>query len=154
MGRIFLERRDMGGDLRRMLAGLNAAGPPDVATGECSPPIDVIETAAAVEVILDVPGVGATENEIMFARNTLIVAGRKRAGPCPDAARAEHGGSGEVVFHVAERTFGRFTRAVQLTGAFDAGSAQATLAAGELHIMLPRRDERRGQDIRIQIRAV
>lgn len=144
----------MGGDLRRMLAGLHAAGPPDVATGECSPPLDVIETAAGVEVILDVPGVAADEIEIRFARNTLVVAGRKHAGPCPDAARLEHGAHGEVMFHLAERTFGRFTRAVQLTGAFDAGSAKATVAAGELHITLPRRDERRGKEIRIQIRAV
>jgi len=44
-----------------------------------------------------------------------------------------------------EREFGRFARAVRLTGAFDVGQARASLSAGELTIVLPRLAERRGQ---------
>jgi HSP20 family molecular chaperone IbpA len=54
---------------------------------------------------------------------------------------------------VAERVFGRFGRAVRLTGAFDVGRAEATLRAGELRVSLPRIEERRGREHRIPVRA-
>ena len=59
----------------------------------------------------------------------------------------------EAAFHLAERGFGRFIRAVRLAGAFDAGNARASLTAGELRIFLPRIDDRRGREIRIDVTA-
>jgi HSP20 family molecular chaperone IbpA len=58
---------------------------------------------------------------------------------------------GNAAFHLAERTFGRFARAVRISGAVDAGRARATLQTGELRVVIPRIDERRGQEIRIPI---
>jgi HSP20 family molecular chaperone IbpA len=72
------------------------------------------------------------------------VAGRKQPASCAHR---------EAAFHLAERGFGRFVRAVRLSGAFDGGSARASLTAGELRIFLPRIDERRGRDIRIDVTA-
>jgi HSP20 family protein len=112
-------------------------------TGECSPPLDVIETANTIEILLDVPGVVSSSISIVFSRNTLVIAGQKLPGAC------EH----RAAFHVAERTFGHFARAVRLGGAYNAGAARATLAAGELRIVLPRIEERRGTEIRIPIQA-
>jgi HSP20 family protein len=113
-------------------------------TGECSPPLDVIETAAAIEILLDVPGVVSTSINIAFSRNTLVITGQKLPGACEHRAAA---------FHVAERTFGHFARAVRLGGAYNAGAARATLSAGELRIVLPRIEERRGGEIRIPLQA-
>ena len=42
-----------------------------------------------------------------------------------------------------EREFGRFARAVRVTGAFEVGAARAWLENGELTI-IPRRTDRRG----------
>lgn len=112
--------------------------------GECSPPLDVIETAATVEIILDVPGVIASSVTLLFSRNTLVIAGQKLPAACEHHAAA---------FHLAERSFGDFARAVRLTGAYDAGAARATLSAGELRIVLPRIEDRRGAEIRIPIQA-
>ena len=78
----------------------------------------------------------------MFSQGTVIIVGRKRPASCAH---------GEATFHLAERSFGRFARAVRLNGAFDAGRASATLKGGELHVVLPRIEERRGRDIRIDI---
>jgi len=78
------------------------------------------------------------------SRDALIVAGRKIPGQCQHV---------EAAFHLAERSFGRFARAVKLSGAFDAGKAEAALTAGELRITLPRFDERRGRKIRVPIRT-
>ena len=57
----------------------------------------------------------------------------------------------EPNFHLLERGFGRFARAVRLSGAFEIGQAQARLTGGELTIILPKRLDRRGQVQRIPI---
>jgi HSP20 family protein len=78
----------------------------------------------------------------VFSQGTLVVAGRKVPASCAHR---------EAAFHLAERGFGRFVRAVRLSGAVDAGRAQASLSDGELRIVLPRIQERRGRDIRIDV---
>lgn len=144
MARIFLESRDMSDDARRVLQLVGGDFGGHGCAGECSPPLDVVETAGAIEVILDVPGVKADTIAVVYARNTLVVSGQKLPAACEHRAAA---------FHLAERSFGHFARAVRLTGAFDAGAARATLAQGELRIVLPRIEERRGGEIRIPIQA-
>jgi len=110
---------------------------------ECSPPLDVVETTKGLEICVDLPGVAASSVEIVFSENVLIVAGEKLPAAC------EHMDAG---FHIAERAFGRFARAVEVEGAFDAGRAAATLTHGQLRIVLPRIEERRGTRVRIPVR--
>lgn len=95
MARVYVERRELPADLIRLLDTKSAAA-------ECTPPMDAVETAQAIEVM-------------------------------------------------AERTFGRFARAVSVEGAFDAGHATAALVHGELRGVLPRIADRRGRQIRIPI---
>ena len=104
--------------------------------------MDVIETSEGIEILMDLPGVARNAVRLVFSQGTMIIVGRKRPGPCAGA---------EAAFHLAERSFGRFARAVRLNGAFDAGRAAATLSGGELRVRLPRIEERRGRDIRIEI---
>jgi HSP20 family protein len=104
--------------------------------------MDVVETAAGIEVLIDLPGVPRSQISIVFSQGTLIVAGRKLPTSCAHQ---------EAAFHLAEREFGRFVRAIRLSGAFDGGQARASLAQGELRVVLPRVQERRGSDIRIEI---
>ena len=136
MARVYVERRDLPAHLIQLLEQTRAAA-------ECTPPMDVLETPAGLEVRLDVPGVSAAQIEIVFADSVLLITGQKLPAAC------EHTDAG---FHMAERAFGRFARAIAVEGAFDAGRAAATLAAGELRVVLPRIDERRGAHIRIPIR--
>ena len=104
--------------------------------------MDVVETSSAVEVLMDLPGVPRSHLTVVFSLGTLVVAGRKVPASCAHR---------EAAFHLAERGFGRFVRAVRLSGAFDAGRAEASLTGGELRIVLPRIQERRGRDIRIDV---
>jgi HSP20 family protein len=138
--RIYWEHRELFDDphLRQLLEGESSPGAP----GECAPPLDLIETATGVELLMDVPGVSRSELTILFSHGTLIVAGRKLPPSCAHRKAA---------FHLAERAFGRFVRAIRLAGAFDGGHAHASLAEGELRVVLPRIQERRGHDIRIEI---
>ena len=118
--------------------------PAGSAGGDCAPPMDVLESAAGVEIVMDLPGVAAASVQLVFSQGTLLIAGQKLPAPCSDRHAA---------FHLAERTFGRFARAVRIAGAFDAGRAAATLRGGELRVLLPRIEERRGREIRIEITA-
>jgi HSP20 family protein len=135
MVRVYVERRELPEDLQQLLeAGTVAV--------EFTPPIDVLETGAAIQVVLDLPGVEARQIEVVFSSNVLLITGEKTpAVP----------GQEDAAFHVAERGFGRFARAVGLEGAFDAGKALATLKDGELRIVVPRLADRRGGRIRIPV---
>jgi HSP20 family molecular chaperone IbpA len=71
------------------------------------------------------------------------VAGEK----APPASGLDH------EFHLVEREFGRFARVVRVSGAFDLTAATATLNHGELAIVLPKRQERRGEAHTIAVTA-
>lgn len=134
----------MNDEERRRILQLLEDGPERHRAGECSPPLDAIETERALEIVLDVPGVALDSLSVSYSRGALVIAGHKLPGGCEHHAAA---------FHLAERSFGHFARAVRLGGAYDAGAARATLAAGELRIILPRIGERRGAEIRIPVQA-
>lgn len=142
MPRIYLERREMGEELRRLFDLLDGQTKASAPPGECSPPVDVVESPTHVEVVVDVPGLAPGDVQVVFARGTVLVAGIKRPAGCSHR---------DAAFHLAERAFGRFARAIRISGAVDAGRARATLTAGELRIVVPRIDDRRGREIRITV---
>ena len=142
MPRIFLERREMGEELRRLFDALDGESRAAGSTGECNPPVDVIDSSTSITVVMDIPGVRPDGIHIALSRGTVLIAGSKMPAAC---------GHKDAAFHMAERTFGRFARVVRLAGAVDAGRARATLSAGELRIEFPRLEERRGRQIRIPI---
>jgi HSP20 family protein len=127
-------------DVHRLLLELLDQGPASAI--DCVAPMDVVETHDGLHVVLDVPGVSAADLRIVLAGGDLTIAGRK---PTCGTSR------GEARFHLAERTFGRFVRTLRLDGSFDGARATATLEAGELRIVLPRLEDRRGQPIVVPI---
>jgi HSP20 family protein len=131
---------DFADDVRRIFRELDRAAV-DVPTGECSPPIDVRETDESLEVVLDLPGVALQAVRVIARGQMLLVAGEKRP----------RRGRGDSSFHLVERDFGRFARAVRLPVACDTARASARLADGELRITLPRVKERRGGAIDIAV---
>lgn len=112
-------------------------------SSECTPPLDVFETDRALEVRMDVPGISPDSLRVMFKHGVLLIAG----------AKAPVGGAppGSTTFHLVEREFGRFARAVRLSGAVDVARARARLVSGELRIAAPKVSERRGQELRIPV---
>lgn len=110
-------------------------------SGECEPQLDVLETDQAVEIVVDLSGVPKEAVRVLFRAGVVIVAGEK-APPPGDQSQA---------FHLVEREFGRFARAVRLNGAFDVVNGSASLRGGELTIVLPKLTDRRGQAHEIRI---
>ena len=112
-------------------------------TGECSPAIDVYETDDAIEVVVDLPGVDRSAVRVIIKGDDVLVAGEKMARKA----------RGESSFHLVERDFGRFARAVRLGSPCDSSQARAHVVDGELHIKLPKTSERRGRGVQIPIDA-
>jgi HSP20 family molecular chaperone IbpA len=54
-------------------------------------------------------------------------------------------------FHLVERDFGRFARAIRIHAAIDAANARATLKDGELRVVVTKLQERRGREILIPV---
>jgi HSP20 family protein len=129
--------RELGDDIRELFADLDAHLTADhrVFSGECHPVLDVLETSDAVEIVLDITGVPADAIRVLFRNGVVIVAGEKAPSRLTTGA----------TYHLVEREFGRFARAVRLNGAFEIGAARAWLDDGELTIVIPRRPDRRGQ---------
>jgi HSP20 family molecular chaperone IbpA len=138
------ELEALSADLRQFMAYLVANDANGPFGAEYRPTLDVIETASAIEIVADLPGVTIDAVRVVFSDSAVIIAGRKQAAAC------EHR---DATFHLAERTFGRFVCIVRLGAAVDAGRAKATLGSGELTIVLPRVEDRRGRDLAIAIES-
>jgi len=104
------------------------------------PPTDVLERTDGLEIFMDLAGVG-DRLRVSVVDDILVVSGEKAPGPCNAGA----------AFHVAERTFGRFQRAIPLRIPFDAHAIRATFFQGELRIVVPRIEDRRNREIVIPI---
>jgi HSP20 family protein len=137
------ESRELAEEIGRLFDDISQAVGHRLAPGETTPALDVIETDAAVEIEMDVPGVRADELRVVIKTGVVIIAGEKLP---PDSSQRADGS-----FHLVERGFGHFARAVRLTGAFDGAGARATLHAGELRIVIPKVRERRGGEIVVPI---
>jgi HSP20 family protein len=135
---------DLGHEVRRLFDELGRRRPErrHMVSGECLPLQDVFETEQTIEIVLDLPGVSVENCRILIKGGVVLVVGEKE--------RADHA-KGPASFHLVERDFGRFARAVRVHAAVDAARARARLKDGELRIILPKLPERRGREIAIEI---
>ena len=132
-------------DVRRLFDDL-ARRRPDrrhMVAGECMPVVDVFETEKNLEIVLDLPGVSADCIRILFKAGVVLIVGEKE--------RPDYSKRAPASFHLIERDFGRFARAVRVNAAIDGANAKARLVNGELRIVLPRIAERRGAGILVDI---
>jgi HSP20 family protein len=139
------EVRDLTEEVDRLFDDLerSAGASRRTPAGYSTPALDVQENIEALEVVIDLPGVAPENVRVMLKNNVLVVAGEK-----PSPYPVEHG---DATFHLVERGFGRFARAVHLDGVFDGGRARALLQGGELRVAIPKLDDRRGQEILVPI---
>lgn len=92
-----------------------------------------------VEVDLEVPGMNADDFDIEVRDDVLVVRGEKKV----QRERSEGH------FHIMERAYGAFERAVRLPVAVDDGAAGARYHQGVLHITLPRAQANRSRRISV-----
>jgi HSP20 family protein len=141
----FPEVNELAEEVRRVFEEFDRHHGPNCrgASSLCTPALDVVETVTAIEVYLDVPGVASENVRVLFKDGNLVIVGEK----LPTEATVPEGSA----YHLVERGFGRFARVIRLNAAVDASRATALLEAGELHISVPRIQERRGREIPVRV---
>jgi HSP20 family protein len=130
VGRLFAALSEVAGDV------------PESAPGAWSPPVDVCETAEAVVVRVELPGLAAEEIEVVLSGGALRVSGAKKS-------RAPRG---RVTHLCSERAYGKFCRTVPLRRPVRTRGVKATLRDGLLVVTLPKLDDRRGAEFRIEVK--
>ena len=101
---------------------------------------DVVETTDEVRVMMEVPGLDASELDITIDNNVLRVGGEKRA------ASTDEG----VAWRLTERRYGRFERSFVLPRDVRADAVDASYENGVLSVVLPKREEAKPRRIEIR----
>ncbi len=137
------EIADFTDEVRQVFLELGRVFGADSLAGECAPAIDVYETDDTMEIVVDLPGADASAVRVLMKGDAVLIVGEKP----PRRVR------GESSFHLVERGYGRFARAVRMAQPCDASMTQAALVNGELRISLRKIAERRGRSIPIRLHS-
>jgi HSP20 family protein len=89
-----------------------------------APAINVAETANAIEVTAELPGVEEKDIKVSLEGNRLTVSGEKN-----EETKKE-----EKDWHIEERSYGSFYRSISLPFSPEDGAVQAHLDKGVLHV--------------------
>jgi HSP20 family protein len=113
----------------------------DAASRRWIPPMDLVETEDNLVLRADLPGVDQDDIEIEVKDGVLTVAGERRA---------QHETQREG-FHRVERSFGRFSRSLELPKGVDPESVSAHFYRGVLEVRMPKPAARK--PTRIEVRS-
>lgn len=86
------------------------------------------ETAQAVIVRIELPGMRQQDIDVSFSRGRLRLRGEKRYSHGPDARH----------YHLMERAFGRFERSIALPAKVDADGAEVSYQQGVVTVIVPK----------------
>jgi len=106
-----------------------------------APPLDVYETKDDLVVAVELPGVREKDVHLSLVGETLSVRGQRQ----PDAEVREEN------YHRIERWSGPFERHVQLPIPVQADRVRASYRDGVLEIRLPKVEETKPREIKIQV---
>ena len=109
-----------------------------------SPNIDVAESKDAIEVTAELPGVDEKDVDVTLADDVLTIRGEKKS------EREEQ--DKDKNWHVVERSYGSFSRAIPLPFEPDATKVEAKFDKGVLRIHLPKSEETTKKEQKIEIK--
>ena len=107
-----------------------------------APEADVVETEKDLMVVVDVPGCAPNDIELVLENNLLTISGERRS--------QWKEGDERRAFHLAERRYGRFSRAFVLPRDVDQEGIQARFENGVLMVTIPKSEKARRRRIEIQ----
>ncbi|MBI1847847.1 MAG: Hsp20/alpha crystallin family protein [Candidatus Rokubacteria bacterium] len=110
------------------------------AEGEWMPELDVSETADAVTVKVEVPGVDQKDIGVSLQNQLLTIKGEKQQEKEDKDER----------YHRVERTYGAFTRTVRLPAPVMGEKATATFKNGVLTVTMPKAPEAKAAPIPVK----
>jgi len=126
-------------EVNRLFNGAGVAEPATTDKAVWVPPVDVLDSEAAIVVTLDVPGVSKDDISIELDGCELTVSGE----------RVRAAGDGEASYQRTERRFGSFARTLRLADGVDEAAISADYAAGVLTVTIPKPEEQKPRKIEI-----
>ena len=130
----FVELRRMQSEMNRLFSGFSTA------TAREFPPINIWLGEDSVVVTAELPGVTREDVNLNLQEDVLTLAGRRQPSPEQE----------NVNWQRRERTYGSFSRAVQLPFRVDPDKVQARFTDGVLEIELQRLEADRPRKIEIR----
>ena len=109
--------------------------------GEWAPSVDIAETDNEVVVTAELPGVKQDDVDITITDDVLTLKGEKK----------EEKEVKEKNYHRIERSYGSFQRSVSLPAGVQADKVKATYKDGVLHITVPKAEEAKPKQIKINV---
>lgn len=109
--------------------------------GIISPNVDIFERNGEVVIHVELPGVNKEEMDLTITDDRLIIKGEIKR---PEGIKEED-------YILNERSFGPFTRTINLPNDVDKSSVKASLKEGILEIILTRKAEAKPREIKIQL---
>ena len=135
--------RDRVGRLYAALQEATVADDP-LASETWAPPVDVCETADAIVVRIELPGLSADQIKIGVTNTQLRIWGEKKRRVTRN----------KILSHLcSERSYGKFTRLVPLRWTLSVRDATAEIANGILTVTLPKIEDRRGAEFKIAVKS-
>jgi HSP20 family protein len=115
-------------------------------SNDLSPKIDVAESKDAIDITAELPGVDEKDVDVTLADDVLTIRGEKKS------EREEQ--NKDKNWHVVERSYGSFSRAIPLPFEPDATKVQAKFDKGVLRIHLPKSEEVTKKEQKIEIKTI
>src|SRR5262249_337639 len=109
-----------------------------------APRIDIAESKDAIDLTAELPGVDEKDLDVILANGMLTVPGEEKS------ARDEQ--DKDKNWHVVERSYGSFSRAIPLPFDPDPAKVEAKFDKGVLHIHLPKPAEVAKKQQKIEIK--
>lgn len=104
---------------------------PTLASGRMAdlmPDMDMTETDKEIEITAELPGLDEKDVEINLADNVLTIKGEKK----------EEKEEKDKNYRIVERSYGSFSRTLELPEGIDAGAVKASMTKGVLKITVPK----------------
>jgi len=113
----------------------------DFVSSAWTPPVDIFELGEKFVLKLEIPEVEKESIDIKINDNELTIRGERKIEPGiePDS------------YHRMERGYGTFTRSFSLTKTIDAAKIKASIKDGILRIELPKKEEVKPKQIKIEL---
>jgi len=138
--RPFRELDRMRGEMDRLWDSF-FEGRPRVRFGEWFPSLDVAETKNDIVVKVELPGMDQKDINISLSDGHLIIKGEKK----------QEKEEKEENYHFIERSYGTFTRSVQLPKEVKHDKISASYKNGVLKVVLPKSEEAKKKEVKVKI---
>jgi len=114
----------------------------DLVSGNWVPPVDVLEEGERIVLRAELPGTSQKSIDISFAEGVLTIKGDRPFEKETESRR----------YHRIERVYGSFARSFTLPRTVDPEGIKATYTDGILEVSVPKRDEAKPRQIRIDVK--